>query len=138
MKGPVRDPAEPAAPDCGGGNRRVVARPGPVNYYSDGSAAPGSSPAHGPTALALAGKFRPTGCVLDIMMPKMDGYELARRLRELPTPSYGDAPDTPADCLSVWGSVVPHGEGPAARVHCTLRSPVGVRPCRRSSSTTPS
>ncbi len=37
----------------------------------------------GPTALALAEKLRPTACVLDIMMPGMDGYELARRLREM-------------------------------------------------------
>ena len=48
----------------------------------------------GPTALALAGKFRPTACVLDIMMPTMDGYELARRLRGLPTSSHGDARPT--------------------------------------------
>jgi CheY-like chemotaxis protein len=37
----------------------------------------------GPTALALAERLRPTACVLDIMMPRMDGYELARRLRAL-------------------------------------------------------
>jgi two-component system, OmpR family, response regulator len=37
----------------------------------------------GATALALAEKLRPTACVLDIMMPGMDGYELARRLRRL-------------------------------------------------------
>ncbi len=37
----------------------------------------------GPAALALAEKFRPTACVVDIRMPGMDGYELARRLREL-------------------------------------------------------
>jgi CheY-like chemotaxis protein len=35
----------------------------------------------GLTALALAEKMRPTACVLDIMMPGMDGYELAGRLR---------------------------------------------------------
>lgn len=37
----------------------------------------------GATALALAAKFRPTVCVLDIRMPGMDGYELARRLLDL-------------------------------------------------------
>lgn len=37
----------------------------------------------GPTALAVAADFRPQVCVLDINMPGVDGYELARRLREL-------------------------------------------------------
>jgi two-component system OmpR family response regulator len=37
----------------------------------------------GPTALAEAAGFRPHAAVLDIHMPLMDGYELARRLREL-------------------------------------------------------
>lgn len=37
----------------------------------------------GPAALALAAKFRPTACVLDIRMAGMDGYELAARLRGL-------------------------------------------------------
>jgi CheY-like chemotaxis protein len=35
----------------------------------------------GLTALTLAERMRPTACVLDIRMPGMDGYELARRLR---------------------------------------------------------
>jgi two-component system, OmpR family, response regulator len=35
----------------------------------------------GPSALDVAGRFRPDACVLDINMPGMHGYELARRLR---------------------------------------------------------
>lgn len=36
----------------------------------------------GASALAAAEKRRPDACVLDINMPVMDGYDLARRLRE--------------------------------------------------------
>jgi CheY-like chemotaxis protein len=42
----------------------------------------------GKTALQTAARFEPDACVLDISMPGMNGYELARRLREL-------APDHP-------------------------------------------
>jgi signal transduction histidine kinase/DNA-binding response OmpR family regulator len=38
----------------------------------------------GPAALALADEFRPDLVLLDIGLPGMDGYEVARRLRELP------------------------------------------------------
>lgn len=37
----------------------------------------------GEAALAAARRFRPDACVLDIAMPGMDGYELARGLRRL-------------------------------------------------------
>jgi CheY-like chemotaxis protein len=36
---------------------------------------------NGADALAAAERFAPDACVLDIDMPGMDGYELARRLR---------------------------------------------------------
>jgi signal transduction histidine kinase len=38
----------------------------------------------GPTALEIARAFRPEVALVDIGLPVMDGYELARRLRELP------------------------------------------------------
>jgi PAS domain S-box-containing protein len=36
----------------------------------------------GPSALAIASAFRPTMVFLDIGMPEMDGYEVARRMRQ--------------------------------------------------------
>ena len=38
----------------------------------------------GPTALAAASEFRPDVAFLDIGLPKLNGFDLARRLRELP------------------------------------------------------
>ena len=38
----------------------------------------------GPTALELASQFRPDIALVDIGLPKMNGYELAQRLRQLP------------------------------------------------------
>ena len=38
----------------------------------------------GPTALQIAERFRPDVAFLDIGLPGMNGYELARRLKELP------------------------------------------------------
>ncbi|MCC2954399.1 response regulator [Massilia sp. IC2-477] len=39
-------------------------------------------------ALAQASNFAPDLCLLDIGLPEMDGYELARRLRELPATAH--------------------------------------------------
>ena len=38
----------------------------------------------GPNALEVVGAFRPEVALLDIGLPRMDGYELARRLRGVP------------------------------------------------------
>lgn len=38
----------------------------------------------GPVALEKAERFRPHAVLLDIAMPRMNGYEVARRLRESP------------------------------------------------------
>ncbi|MES2920570.1 MAG: PAS domain S-box protein [Verrucomicrobiota bacterium] len=39
----------------------------------------------GPEALAIAAEFLPQVVILDIGLPGMDGYEVARRLREIPS-----------------------------------------------------
>ncbi len=39
---------------------------------------------NGPAALELVGEYRPEQVFLDIGMPGMDGYEVARRLRQFP------------------------------------------------------
>jgi two-component system OmpR family response regulator len=38
--------------------------------------------ANGQQALAIAHEFRPDLCVLDVMMPEMDGFTVVRRMRE--------------------------------------------------------
>jgi two-component system CheB/CheR fusion protein len=40
--------------------------------------------ADGPAALALAAEFQPGVVLLDVGLPGMDGYEVARQLRRLP------------------------------------------------------
>jgi signal transduction histidine kinase len=82
---PARDaPADPAA---GVGGRVLV-----VDDNEDAATLLGSilkrsgldvrTASSGPAALALVAAFAPHAAVLDIGLPGMDGYELARRLRE--------------------------------------------------------
>jgi CheY-like chemotaxis protein len=52
----------------------------------------------GPTALEAAGAFRPDVVLLDIGMPGMDGYEVARRFRALP-----DVGGATLVALTGWG-----------------------------------
>jgi CheY-like chemotaxis protein len=59
----------------------------------------------GPAALGLAAEFRPDTVLLNIGLPALDGYEVARRLRQLPglghvlliaVTGYGSAQDVAA------------------------------------------
>ncbi|MDQ3181382.1 MAG: PAS domain S-box protein, partial [Acidobacteriota bacterium] len=50
----------------------------------------------GETAIEIAPEFQPDVCILDIGLPVMDGYELARRLRET-------MPDVLLIALTGWG-----------------------------------
>ena len=49
-----------------------------------------SAALNGPTALSIAARTPPDLVLLDIMMPGMDGYEVCRRLRQMP--ELADAP----------------------------------------------
>ena len=70
----------------------------------------------GPEALAVAGEFRPEVVLLDIGLPGMDGYEVARRLRERP-----EFEGTLLVALTGWGQ-----EADVAEVQGGgLRSPSG-------------
>jgi two-component system CheB/CheR fusion protein len=52
----------------------------------------------GPAALAAAATFLPQIAFLDIAMPRMSGYEVAKRLREIP-----ELQSTVLVALSGWG-----------------------------------
>ena len=52
----------------------------------------------GPAALEMLDRFDPDAVLLDIGMPEMDGYEVARRVRAQP-----DRADTLLIALTGWG-----------------------------------
>jgi CheY-like chemotaxis protein len=60
----------------------VILRLLEVNFRLDGFET--RSAARGEEALEQAAEEAPDAVVLDVMMPGMDGYEVCRRLRELP------------------------------------------------------
>ena len=62
---------------------------------------------NGPDALAAASKTAPAVGVLDIGLPGMDGYELARRLREI-------CPDVRLIALTGYGQASDHDAALAA------------------------
>ncbi|MBP7693700.1 MAG: response regulator, partial [Anaerolineales bacterium] len=46
----------------------------------------------GLAALTAVDRERPALLVLDLMLPKLDGYEVCRRLRAHPLPTHADLP----------------------------------------------
>jgi CheY-like chemotaxis protein len=73
----------------------------------------------GQAALAVAREFRPEVAFLDIGMPDMSGYELARRFRADP-----DLKDIPLVALTGWGSAEDRRRAAAAGFDHHLTKPV--------------
>ncbi|HEY3448740.1 MAG TPA: PAS domain S-box protein [Myxococcales bacterium] len=87
---------EAAARPTGGRERRATAAPSRILVVDDNADEAQSlrdlvgfwghevqTAPDGPAALALAAAFRPRVVLLDLGLPRMDGYEVARRLRSL-------------------------------------------------------
>ena len=77
----------------------------------------------GPAALAAAGEFRPEVVLLDIGLPGMDGYEVARRLRERP-----EFEETLLVALTGWGQEADRERSRAAGFDHHLVKPATRRP----------
>jgi PAS domain S-box-containing protein len=75
----------------------------------------------GPTALETVKSFRPSVVLLDIGMPGMDGYEVARRMRQLPE---GDAITLIA--LTGWGQDQDRRKSADAGINHHLVKPVDL------------
>ena len=73
----------------------------------------------GPEALAVAGEFLPEMIVMDIGMPGMDGYEVARRLRLRP-----EHTGTFLVALTGWGQESDRREAREAGFDCHVVKPV--------------
>ena len=73
----------------------------------------------GPSALALAETFVPDLVLLDIGMPGMDGYEVARRMRQVPS-----LHDTLLVAQTGWGQDEDRSRSQEAGFDCHLVKPV--------------
>ena len=76
----------------------------------------------GPSALQLMGTYRPTVVILDIGLPNMDGYEVARRMR---AGTEGDKLMLVA--LSGWGQEEDRRRSREAGIDYHLVKPVDLR-----------
>jgi CheY-like chemotaxis protein/anti-sigma regulatory factor (Ser/Thr protein kinase) len=80
----------------------------------------------GEAALAAFGAFRPSVVLLDLGMPGMDGYEVARRLRAEP-----GATDTTLVALTGWGEPSDRERTRDAGIHHHLVKPVDLNGIQR-------
>lgn len=80
----------------------------------------------GKSALDLLDPFQPAGIFLDLGMPGMDGYELARRIRSRP-----DARDTVLVALTGWGQERDRRRTEAAGFNYHLAKPADLDTLQR-------
>ncbi|HEY4182267.1 MAG TPA: response regulator [Kofleriaceae bacterium] len=78
-----------------------------------------------PTALEIANDFSPAIAVLDIELPVMDGYEVGRRLRQLPS-----CADTTLIALTGYGQPEDQARSTAAGFAHHLVKPVDIKVLR--------
>jgi CheY-like chemotaxis protein len=78
----------------------------------------------GESALQIAGEFRPEVVLLDIGLPKMDGYEVANTLRE-------NFPRILLIAVSGWGQAEDRRKSKKAGFDHHLVKPIGIEPIKR-------
>lgn len=84
----------------------------------------------GQSALAAASKFRPAAAIMDIGMPGLNGYDVAKRMLEL-------SPNTLLIACTGWGAARDRERSKAAGFHHHLVKPVGIDDLERLLSTIP-
>ncbi|MBY0527308.1 MAG: response regulator [Gemmataceae bacterium] len=75
----------------------------------------------GPSALEIARAFRPDVVLLDIGMPGIDGYEVARRMRQMP-----ELPHVVLAAQTGWGQEEDRRKSEEAGFDCHLVKPVAL------------
>ena len=79
----------------------------------------------GPTAILIAAEFHPDVVLLDLGLPRMDGYDVARELRKMP-----DGATTEIIAVSGWGDAESRTRSAAAGFTAHWLKPVGRKELR--------